>query len=78
MLYIRSHEPIKCGGNCTALTVDPSVGHLQHYRRDCVPRLMSVCQGQYKENTVRDVSLWSVKDVVMQRVEDTLDKLGYF
>ena len=78
VLYIRSHEPIRCAGHCTSYTVEPSVGHLQHYRRDCVSRLRSVCQEQYKDKTVRDTSLWQVKDLVLQRVGETLNKLGYF
>ena len=78
VLHIRSHEPIKCDGKCISHTVDPRVGHLHHYREDCVPRLMSVCQKAYKDNTVRDTSLWLVKDTVLHRVEETLDKLGYF
>ena len=78
VLNIRSHEPIRCDGNCTSFTVDPSLAHLQHYRGDCVPRLADVCQEDFKDNTVRDTSLWVVKDRIQQRVEVTLDKLGYF
>ena len=78
VLNIRSHEPIRCGGNCTSFTVDPSLAHLHHYRGDCVPRLREVCQEDYKDNTVRDTSLWVVKDLVLQRVDDALNKLGYF
>ena len=79
VLKINSHCPTRCdGGNCTSSTVNPRLGHLQHYRKDCAPKLMSVCQKQYKDKTVRDTSLWLVKDTVLHRVEETLNKLGYF
>ena len=77
VLTLRSHEPIRCFQNCTSYTVEPTVGQLHHYRADCVPRLRSVCQEEYKDKTVRDTSLWAVKETVMRRVEDTLNKLGY-
>ena len=78
VLKIRSHSARKCDGKCTSYKVDPSVGQLQHYRQDCTQKLMSVCQEEYRDNTVRDTSLWVIKDTVLQRVEETLNKLGYF
>ena len=50
--------------------VDPGLAHLQHYRRDC--------DDSFKRHIVKDTSIWRVKDIVISRAKDALQKLGFF
>ena len=57
--------------------VDQGVAHLQHYKLSCSPRLATVCQKEYKNQRIKDTSIFSTKDIVMKRTEATLQDLGY-
>ena len=58
------------GEVCSTYPVDPGLGHLQHYRRDC--------DDSFKRNIVKDTSIWRVKDIVISRTKEALQKLGFF
>ena len=61
VLNIRSHEPIRCDGNCTSYTVDSSVGHLHHYRQGgtllLVEILETLCSHWSRSSRRRDTVL---------------------
>ena len=77
VLTLHNHFPFSCLGGCKFHSVDTSLGQLQHYRPDCVSDLKKVCQEQYRNNTVRDTSLWSVRDTVVQRANNVLQNMGF-
>ena len=58
------------GEVCSTYPVDPDLAHLQHYRRDC--------DDSFKRHIVKDTSIWRVKDIVISRAKDALQKLGFF
>ena len=39
--------------------------------------LKKVCEDQYKKNIVRDTSIWSVRDITVQRADNVLQSLGF-
>ncbi len=68
MLILHNHFPLGClGGACTSYPVDPSVGHLQHYRADCVRTLKKSCEDTYKNVSVLDTAIWRHKERVIKR-----------
>ena len=77
VLTLHNHFPFSCLGGCKFHSVDTSLGQLQHYRPDCVSDLRKVCKERYRNNTVRDTSLWSVRDTVIQRASNVLRRLGF-
>ena len=77
VLTLHNHFPFSCLGGCKFHSVSTSLGQLQHYRPDCVSDLRKVCQERYRNNTVRDTSLWSVRDTVVHRTNNVLLKMGF-
>ena len=78
-LILHNHFPLGClGGVCTSYPVDTGLGHLQHYRQDCVNTLKKSCANDFKSNSVKDTTIWKVKDEVMQRTNEALQKMGFF
>merc|ERR1711994_1206254 len=78
-LILHNHFPLGClGGVCTSHPVDIGLGHLQHYRSDCVNTLKKSCANDFKSNSVKDTTIWKVKDEVMQRTNEALQKMGLF
>ena len=77
VLTLHNHFPFSCLGGCSFHSVSPSLGQLQHYRPDCVSDLKKVCEDQYKKNSVRDTSIWSVRDITVQRADGVLQSLGF-
>ncbi len=68
VLILHNHFPLGClGGACTSYPVDPSVGHLQHYRADCVRTLKKSCEDTYKNVSVLDTAIWRHKEQVIKR-----------
>ena len=54
------------------MLVDKEIGHIQHYREKCKDDINAEQCEDYKNNIETDKSLWSVKDVVMKNVHETL------
>jgi len=78
-LILHNHFPLGClGGVCTSYPVDTGLGHLQHYRQDCVNTLKKSCANDFKSNSVKDTTIWKVKDAVIQRTNEALQKMGFF
>jgi len=76
---VHNHFPLGClGGPCTSYPVPTELGHLQHYRADCVNTLKKSCAGTYKNSTVLDTSIWRYKEAVTRRTTEALAKLGFF
>ncbi|XP_050069299.1 uncharacterized protein LOC126557535 [Anopheles maculipalpis] len=78
VLTLHNHFPIAClGGTCHSYPVSTDDAQLQHYRADCVRTLKKSCE-EFKENQVRDTTIWKYKDELIQRTRRTLDVLGFF
>ncbi|XP_064080831.1 uncharacterized protein LOC135197717 [Macrobrachium nipponense] len=78
VLTIHNHYPFTCiGGNCWSYNVNTSAAHLQHYRHYCVPELASVCEKEYKNNSVLDESILKFKEPLILGVAKTMMKLGF-
>jgi len=78
-LILHNHFPLGClGGVCTSYPVDTGLGHLQHYRSDCVNTLKKSCKNDFKSVSVKDTTIWRWKDQVIQKTSDALLKLGFF
>lgn len=79
VLILHNHFPLGClGGVCTSYPVSTEVGHLQHYRADCVSTLKKSCAKEYKHFSVEDSTIWRYKKEVIARTTDTLNRLGFF
>ena len=79
VLILHNHFPLGClGGVCTSYPVDTDVGHLQHYRADCVNTLKKSCADTYKNVSVLDDSIWRYKEEVVAKTTDVLSRLGFF
>ena len=62
---------MKGGENCTgAGGVDTSLGHLQHYREDCVQELKKVCKETFMEHIERDTSVWKWRENVIKALTE--------
>ncbi|XP_054279522.1 uncharacterized protein LOC128997811 [Macrosteles quadrilineatus] len=78
ILTLHNHFPVEClGPQCDTYAIATDVAQLQHYRADCVGELMEVCD-EYKNNIVKDATIWRFKNILVNRVSATLNKLGYF
>eukprot|EP00095_Tigriopus_kingsejongensis_P007169 snap_masked-scaffold211_size255937-processed-gene-1.13 protein:Tk07169 transcript:snap_masked-scaffold211_size255937-processed-gene-1.13-mRNA-1 annotation:"PREDICTED: uncharacterized protein LOC103506484" len=79
VLILHNHFPLGClGGVCTSYPVSNQVGHLQHYRQDCVKSLKKSCAKEYKNFSVEDTTIWRYKEEVIARTTDALNRLGFF
>jgi hypothetical protein len=76
VVTMHNHYPFSCFGSCTVHTINTSLAHLQHYRRDCAIGLSKVCQNEYRALSVRDTTIWRYKRELMQRTSHTLTQLG--
>ncbi|XP_040563465.1 uncharacterized protein [Lepeophtheirus salmonis] len=77
-LILHNHFPLGCLGVCTSYPVDNSIGHLQHYRKDCVSTLKKSCDRDYKKVSVKDISLWKWKTPIVSNATEALSALGFF
>jgi len=78
-LILHNHFPLGClGGICTSYPVDPSVGHLQHYRSDCVSILKKSCEKDFKNNSVVDTTIWKYQEPLIKASTEALQTLGFF
>ena len=66
------------GGICTSYPVDPSVAHLQHYRRDCVSTLKKSCERDFKNSSVIDTTIWKFNEPLIKATTEALANLGFF
>ncbi|XP_055611812.1 uncharacterized protein LOC129758338 [Uranotaenia lowii] len=78
VLTLHNHFPISClGGACHSFPISTDDAQLQHYRADCVRTLKKSCE-EFRENQIRDTTIWKYKDELIQRTRRTLDILGFF
>ncbi|XP_003703438.1 uncharacterized protein LOC100878671 [Megachile rotundata] len=78
VVTLHNHFPLAClGAGCTSYPIETEDAELQHYRSDCVKSLKKSCV-QYRENSVRDTTIWRYKDQLIERVTRTLETLGFF
>ena len=76
VLTLHNHFPFSCLGGCAFHSVATSLAQLHHYREDCVADLRRVCQEQYKNNSVRDTSIWAVRETVVREAGNALKTIG--
>ena len=76
VLTLHNHFPFSCLAGCAFHSVSPTTAQLHHYREDCVADLRSVCQEQYKNVSVRDTSIWAVRETVVREAETALTTIG--
>ena len=76
VLTLHNHFPFSCLAGCAFHSVSPATAQLHHYREDCVADLRSVCQEQYKNVSVRDTSIWAVRETVVREAETALTTIG--
>ncbi|CAG5104374.1 Protein of unknown function [Cotesia congregata] len=78
IVTVHNHFPLAClGSGCTSYPIETEDAQLQHYRADCVTSLKKTCL-QYRKNSVVDTQIWKYKDQLVERVTNTLEKLGFF
>ena len=81
VLTVHNHYPLACiGGGCgksKSFNVETDLGHLQHYRSDCVSALKKSCEEDFKSVSVFDSTIWRWKDSVIEKTTDALLKLGF-
>ncbi|XP_034943371.1 uncharacterized protein [Chelonus insularis] len=78
IVTLHNHFPLAClGAGCTSYPIETEDAQLQHYRADCVTSLKKTCL-QYRKNSIVDTTIWRYKDQLVERVTDTLVKLGFF
>ncbi|GFU18553.1 glycosyltransferase family 92 protein [Nephila pilipes] len=74
VVSLHNHFPMHCFDRCTTFSLNTSVAHLQHYRKDCVDSLKNICT-EFRNNTVKDTSIWRFKDELIRRTNETLFSL---
>ena len=74
---LHNHYPFGCLRACSAHNVDRSLGHLQHYRRECVKELAKVCAERYKNTSIVDKSVWRYKESVVEGARQALTELKF-
>ncbi|GIY25368.1 glycosyltransferase family 92 protein [Caerostris extrusa] len=77
VVSLHNHFPRHCFGECNSFSVNISLAHLQHYRRDCVDALKEACD-TFKNHTTRDTSIWRFKDVLIRKVNKILFHLNFY
>lgn len=77
VVSLHNHFPMNCFGQCTTYSVNTSLAHMQHYRKDCVDPLKKSCN-EFRNFTMRDTSIWRFKDDLIRRTTETLYHLGFF
>lgn len=78
VVSLHNHFPLNCFGSCTTYSVDPSLAHLQHYRKDCVGPLKDACKTDFRMYTTRDTTIWKYKDQLTENSNAVLKQLGFF
>ena len=78
---VHNHYPLACiGGGCgksKSFNVETDLGHLQHYRSDCVSALKKSCEEDFKSVSVFDSTIWRWKEPVIEKTTGALLKLGF-
>lgn len=76
VLAMHNHFPIECidEPECDFFRINELHGRLQHYRVGCENYPKIECD-DFKQNTVKDISLWKIKDKLIMRMNRTLNAL---
>lgn len=74
---MHNHFPMECIGKAVIdfLMIDENDGQLQHYRKNCNNYPKEECE-DFKNNVVKDLSLWKHKNEILQNVNRTLKALN--
>lgn len=78
VVSLHNHFPLNCFGTCTSYSINTTLAHLQHYRKDCVGPLHNACNKDFRVHTVRDTTIWRYKEPLINRVTQALYNLGFF
>lgn len=78
VVSLHNHFPLSCFGTCTTYSINTSLAHLQHYRKDCVGPLKNSCKTDFRIYTIRDTTIFKFKNELIARTTDVLNKLGFF
>jgi len=78
VVSLHNHFPMNCFGTCTTYSIDTSLAHLQHYRKDCVGALKKSCKTDFRTFTTRDTTIWRYKDELIKRTNKALSDLNFF
>ena len=74
VILIHNHRPMQCvGGRCNIFRIPYKDARLQHYRIGCGQSISDEKCNQFRNVTVRDVSLWRFKDELIKNVYKTLN-----
>lgn len=74
---MHNHFPMERVGAdyIDASYIDIEDAKLQHYRRGCENYNVDECR-DFKENTVKDLTLWNLKDEIIAAVDNTVERLN--
>ncbi len=62
MVQVHHHFPVECTrGNCELLGVNTTLGHLQHYRGDCVEPMGEEACFNYTLGAQLETAIWRIK-----------------
>ncbi|XP_053202605.1 uncharacterized protein LOC128387433 [Panonychus citri] len=78
VVSLHNHFPLNCFGSCTTYSINTSLAHLQHYRKDCVGPLKNSCKTDFRIYTTRDTTIWKYKDQLIANSNAVLSHLGFF
>lgn len=73
---MNSHFPMYCLGksSCDYFSIPTATAQLQHYSRGCEKYPPAECQ-DFKSHTMKDLTLWRLKDEILKNVKETLQAL---
>ncbi|CRL05516.1 CLUMA_CG018109, isoform A [Clunio marinus] len=79
VIIIHNHLPISCVNEdfCKHFKVSVNDGRVQHYRTDCENYPKSECES-FKNEVVKDLTLWKYKNQIIYRVKKIKEEIGYF
>lgn len=79
VLVMHNHFPLECVGksSCSWTKFDQNIAQLQHYRNGCENYPKDECEG-FRQNTVRDETLWKHKDEIIKNVKRAKEELQNF
>ena len=76
VLTLHNHLPHAVFPNTKrTFSVDPEIGHLQHYRTWCANYLSKVCAKDFMANPLRDTTIWRWKEQVIANVSLVLSEV---
>lgn len=74
---MHTNFPMHCLGksSCDCFHIPTTIAQLQNYRRDCENYSPAECE-DFKNNTMKDLTLWKYKDEILENVNASLSALA--